>query len=266
MKHRIKYMPFLICILCFLLACGTKPSNTINPAEPSSENLSSHETIKKEVELFGTIFEMGDSWMIRQNNENDVSIYFQESKPDPVYDAMSITLASNVLKNATTWDQANQYMTLLETTLIPPLFDGEIEIKEYDKDKTPGRIITGKQDEFSKTCYLFMNNYNDCIMIIYYHNEKGTDYSSSVQEMVDSMQLAFDGFGIKQSKGISNSFTNKYGTPTTKCAHPGCSNYIASSGDTNCCPTHSNKCLNCGKYIDEDAAYCMSCLSNALGK
>ena len=61
----------------------------------------------------------------------------------------------------------------------------------------------------------------------------------------------------------SSSFTNKYGTPTTLCAHSGCSNYIASSGDTNCCTTHSRKCLECGKYIDEDATYCMDCLKKA---
>lgn len=29
----------------------------------------------------------------------------------------------------------------------------------------------------------------------------------------------------------------------------------------NDCKEHSNKCLNCGKYIDEDAMYCMDCLS-----
>ena len=68
------------------------------------------------------------------------------------------------------------------------------------------------------------------------------------------------------AKSSSVSFTNKYGTATTKCAHSGCSNYIASSGDTNCCKVHSNKCLECGKYIDEDATYCMSCLSKASDK
>ena len=62
----------------------------------------------------------------------------------------------------------------------------------------------------------------------------------------------------------TSSFTNKYGTPTTKCAHPGCNNYIASTGDTNCCTVHSNRCLECGKYIDEDAFYCMSCLTNGV--
>lgn len=62
----------------------------------------------------------------------------------------------------------------------------------------------------------------------------------------------------------SRSFSNEYGTSTTKCAHPGCNNPIASSGDTNCCIIHSRRCLECGKYIDEDATYCMSCLTKAL--
>ncbi len=62
------------------------------------------------------------------------------------------------------------------------------------------------------------------------------------------------------------SFTNKYGTSTTKCAHSGCSNYIASSGDTNCCTQHSNRCLECNGYIDEDALYCVDCIKNAVSK
>ena len=66
------------------------------------------------------------------------------------------------------------------------------------------------------------------------------------------------------SGGSRSSFTNQYGTPTTKCAHAGCNNYIASSGDTNCCTTHSRRCLECGKYIDEDATYCMDCIRKAV--
>ena len=61
----------------------------------------------------------------------------------------------------------------------------------------------------------------------------------------------------------SANFTNKYGTPTTRCVKSGCDNYIASSGDTNCCTAHSNRCLNCNCYIDGDAMYCMSCLTGA---
>ena len=63
-----------------------------------------------------------------------------------------------------------------------------------------------------------------------------------------------------------NSFTNKYGTPTTKCYISGCKNYIATSGDTNCCTTHSNLCLNCHCYIDSDAIYCLDCLKGSTSK
>lgn len=62
------------------------------------------------------------------------------------------------------------------------------------------------------------------------------------------------------------SFTNKFGTATTICNHSGCTNYIASSGDTNCCTKHSNRCLSCKCYIDEDAMFCISCLIKAAGQ
>lgn len=61
-------------------------------------------------------------------------------------------------------------------------------------------------------------------------------------------------------------FTNQYGTPQTICAHSGCSRTIASTGDTNCCTVHSAECLNCGKYIDEDAVFCMDCLTKSVTK
>lgn len=66
------------------------------------------------------------------------------------------------------------------------------------------------------------------------------------------------------SSSKSQAFTNSYGTPTTKCNHYGCSNYIAPSGDTNCCTQHSNRCANCGCYIDEDAWMCMKCITNGV--
>ena len=67
------------------------------------------------------------------------------------------------------------------------------------------------------------------------------------------------------SSSYGGSFTNKYGSSTTKCVVSGCSNNIASSGDTNCCTRHSNRCGNCNCYIDGDAMFCMSCLVGALG-
>lgn len=62
----------------------------------------------------------------------------------------------------------------------------------------------------------------------------------------------------------NSNFTNKYGSPDTTCSHSGCDKKIASSGDTNCCTTHSNRCAECNCYIDEDAMWCMSCIKKAV--
>lgn len=95
-------------------------------------------------------------------------------------------------------------------------------------------------------------------------NESATSSSTSTTaDVTTTAAETKSNTSSSSSSKSSSSFTNKYGTATTKCAHSGCNNYIASSGDTNCCTTHSNKCLNCNKYIDEDAMYCMDCLSKS---
>lgn len=78
-------------------------------------------------------------------------------------------------------------------------------------------------------------------------------------------QLSNSDMSTGYPQNVSSTFSNKYGTATTKCAYPGCTQNIASSGDTNCCVSHSNKCLNCDCYIDSDAMYCMSCLTKNIG-
>ena len=93
----------------------------------------------------------------------------------------------------------------------------------------------------------------DCITKAATGSSSSSSYSSSSS-----------GYG-SSSSGYGSGFSNAYGSSTTKCAHPGCNNPIASSGDTNCCTKHSRKCLQCGKYIDEDAMYCMSCILSAFG-
>ncbi|MDO5478958.1 MAG: hypothetical protein Q4G23_07325 [Clostridia bacterium] len=86
--------------------------------------------------------------------------------------------------------------------------------------------------------------------------ESGSSYCDSHQPS--------SGSTYSGGSSYSGAFTNKYGSRTTICAHYGCNNYIASSGDTNCCTTHSMRCGNCGCYIDEDALYCMRCLEIAI--
>ena len=92
-----------------------------------------------------------------------------------------------------------------------------------------------------------------------YYNSSKYNYSSSSYDYTSSK---YDYSNYTSSK--SSYFTNKYGTSTTVCAHIGCTNYIASSGDTNCCSIHSNSCLKCHCYIDEDASYCMDCIKDAV--
>lgn len=48
------------------------------------------------------------------------------------------------------------------------------------------------------------------------------------------------------------------------CAEPGCRVMAVTSGDSIYCATHSNKCANCGCYIDGDALWCMDCIEEAL--
>lgn len=93
-------------------------------------------------------------------------------------------------------------------------------------------------------------------------SSKTSSYKSS-SSLSESSYYSSKSQSSSYSNNKSSYFTNAYGTPTTKCAHPGCTKYIASSGDTNCCTLHSNKCLECHKYIDEDAMYCISCIKKA---
>lgn len=79
-----------------------------------------------------------------------------------------------------------------------------------------------------------------------------------------SSTYSYDSYSKNYTGSTYTYFTNKYGTSTTICAHSGCSNYIATSGDTNCCSVHSNRCKGCYCYIDEDASYCMDCIKKAL--
>ena len=127
--------------------------------------------------------------------------------------------------------------------------------------------ISADSDFFSRsiggTTYTFV--YTDGSVKI-----SGGDYNNSGEKITAYTSIASLAGGGSGSWGTTGgttttgSFTNKYGTATTKCAHPGCNNYIASSGDTNCCPLHSNRCAICGKYIDEDATYCLDCIADAL--
>ena len=149
--------------------------------------------------------------------------------------------------------------------------DGEFKQEPADEKQTIKKYIVTVLDENT----IEVSEYDDAMQkasadadpFVYVKSGSDSEYIASNKANIN---LGQSSSSDNSSSGKNNTstnntepFTNKYGTPTTKCAHAGCNNYIASSGDTNCCTTHSNKCLECGKYIDEDAMYCMDCLSKA---
>ena len=82
------------------------------------------------------------------------------------------------------------------------------------------------------------------------------------------MQALKDRIYVETKDGSENyraeNFNNEFGSIDTPCAYPGCSRTIVTSGDSNCCSVHSNRCLNCSRYIDGDAVYCMRCIEEAV--
>lgn len=59
--------------------------------------------------------------------------------------------------------------------------------------------------------------------------------------------------------------TNQVIDTTPKlCLHSGCTNTAVTTGDSVYCLIHSNNCMICGKYIDEDALLCLNCIAEAL--
>ncbi len=104
---------------------------------------------------------------------------------------------------------------------------------------------------------------NEVITEVVAVKEENVKPESDEKEISDNKVSSSKSYSSSGTAKTASSFTNKYGTPTTKCAKPGCNNYIASSGDTCYCPTHSNRCLECNKYIDGDAMYCLDCIAKA---
>lgn len=119
----------------------------------------------------------------------------------------------------------------------------------------------------------FADNNGDLMLIL---NRDGTnshqkpvvndedDYAMALSAIASADMSMSNGSDIIVETEPYSPFTNEYGTPSTLCSHEGCNRYIATSGNTKCCTAHSQSCINCGCYIDEDAIYCMQCLSESI--
>lgn len=115
---------------------------------------------------------------------------------------------------------------------------------------------------YSDNCALHSSKCQECARYI----SAGDKYCSNCKNSSSqSSQSTYTPSYVPTPRPTQKTFTNKYGTETTICAVSGCSKYIATSGDTNCCTSHSNRCIECNKYIDGDALCCMDCIEKALG-
>lgn len=263
-----------------LVACGSGTGSE----KTADDNIPAEET--KEVEIYGTTYTLNKDWLVLDKGNDTTWIYFQDTEPEKienvifvsVYDGVYIDNLEEAKKDGLTEADIvsrqniidNTFKSFKESLIAAGIVSSTYSEEIYDLPKTPVMYLKGvDQNGWNNEVYLFMNDYHRLVMLQTYLRDMS--YSPVVRNIVDTLEFSYDGWIPTDSKDdkktqshTSSTFTNKYGTPTTKCNHPGCNNYIASSGDTNCCTEHSNKCLNCGKYIDEDAMYCMDCIEKEV--
>ena len=172
-------------------------------------------------------------------------------------------------------EEIDRYLEILTDNFFHEI-EGSLTYEKIENSgyecSVPARYGNYIQEWNGKTrevrAYFFILSGDTIFQISYIHDvDSSEEYFDEFDAIIKLLEFEpffceSDSSSVSQSGGSSDeSFTNKFGTPTTKCAHSGCDNYIAPSGDTNCCKTHSAKCLECGCYIDEDALFCISCLT-----
>lgn len=259
-----------LCLLMVLVSCG---SNKSEASAPMSSDISIAESIDEEIVADGYDVLGGQTWAVSGLVYNNQIVDINSS------DALA-QLNANTFLNFEA-DGTYSYSNHFITTGTYARYDGDGQydyfllksksVKEFDSDK--GDYVETQLTE--STTYIVVMLDEDTLEYAEFDalsgrikdNDSGGDIPRIFSKAGESISIDQDSKSdsAQDSKSSTkDSFTNEYGSATTKCAHSGCNNYIASSGDTNCCTVHSNKCANCGKYIDEDAMYCMDCLSSSI--
>ena len=237
---KVKLLLFFICVTCiYLCSCDTKNTQSDN----SLENV-------EETELAPLVYEdiplkeenpFVGLWIAKGIIADNQYYSFEEvSELADLYDTEWISFSkSGIWKEYKLDNYEHAYCLYQEsTTLIKNDENGNYYSDKTSSDKT---YIAVLMNDDINTCMVIDVEKTDDDTIIVYGNDIDFWFDDSTVE-----------------------FTNQFGTSTTKCAYKGCNNYIASSGDTNCCVEHSNLCLECNKYIDSDAMYCIDCLNGAI--
>lgn len=245
-----KYIAFLLAVLlCFTSGCGKKDSSVTEATAP----VASSDPLVGSWHTVGLFYE-GDIFTVSQMETMEV------------------------LADITIDITANHHFTGVFTAEERETVDGlwaEEYLDGFDHvySMSLGAAMILNNRNTDVMYFGFADNDGDLMLIL---NRDGT--SSHQKPVVDGEDVYAMALSIVASTEESTNdiptdivetepyspFTNDYGTPTTVCAHKGCSRFIATSGDSNCCIAHSQNCLNCGCYIDEDAMYCMDCLSESM--
>ena len=251
MKKIYTYL-LLILILC---SCSSAPA--------------AEQSVDERVNVGRTSFVKKAKWMVfedenaEQKNPIQKNFIFDVTQ-DPIRDSVSIAEFSDVcfLYNETeAYEISKAYCEAFRDSDVVEVLSDNVALSG-----TPGyhAIYKDTKGERVFDIYSFPSTAHGMIDFVYIHS--GLDdpgFTDEYNAMINDVILP-DLIYEKKENDSNGSFTNKYGTPTTKCHHADCNNYIASSGDTWDCTQHANKCLNCGKYIDCDAMYCMDCIESSL--
>ncbi len=184
---------------------------------------------------------------INKSNKN-----IEEQKYKEAFDLLETVIKNNKEKNQDIVDMATNKQNEIKDKALEQII-AQAQEKINAQDYSSAKTLLEKYKDLG----------NQTILDMYNNAKNEVDRIEAEKKAKEEEERKAKELEQKNNKTTTN-FTNKYGTPTTKCAHSGCNRYIASSGDTNCCTVHSKRCKNCGKYIDEDALYCMSCIKSAL--
>lgn len=251
-----------------VIACGSEEDTSNNIAEQKENEI---EMVEETLE--NVTFNVPAYWTKEDvTKDPDSTIQYLYQPDTTTKDYMISLLLIKADNEIYTKEVAESYMDLFMTSFFSEQSGYKGEFTSYDDINVPARKGNYTSTDGSTTAevYCYMTNV-DSILVLFncYKTEEENLYSEEFELLIDSLEITnFDGeFKNDDSTSgasSSDSFTNKYGTKDTECAVSGCANKIATSGDTNCCISHSNTCLECGCYIDGDAMYCMDCLGGAV--
>ncbi len=197
----------LVVSLSFCLgACGTESSNKKEDAESLLVGPTT------EVEIYNSIFTIQENWFVEDMGDMKC-LYLQNEKSDEPNNVVFITRAKDVLENTKEWTSAEWYLSEVKDSLVE---QGKIEKnyteESFEKKETPVIVLNGNYPgtTLNTVIYLLMNDYSD-LLIIQYVSKPITgekDYFDEVHEIVNNLELSYDGFQKATPTPETNSGTS----------------------------------------------------------